>query len=153
MKSIRLDSKFNKKNLQVKFTEPDTHDLTTRELNPILTGCHLLQTLTVDGDRTASAEFLMNALKSCIKLTMTNCKIGRVSQKIKVPNKTVTRKLNLSTSELQFELTGSSLLEIEDLRIRSKSLQKLKEYIDPFYLKSITFCGTQSLMPEMFARS
>ena len=95
----------------------------------------------------------MNALKSCIKLTMTNCKIGRVSQKIKVPNKTVTKKLNLSTSELQFELTGSSLLEIEDLRIRSKSLQKLKEYIDPFYLKSITFCGTQTLMPEMFERS
>ena len=119
MKSIRLGQKFNQKNLQVKFTEPDAHDLTTRELNPILTGCHLLQTLTVDGDRTASADFLMKALQSCIKLTMTNCKIGRVGQKIEIPNQIVTKKLNLSTSELLFDLTGSSLLEIEDLRIRT----------------------------------
>ena len=95
----------------------------------------------------------MKALQSCIKLTMTNCKIVSVGQKIEIPYQTVTKKLNLSTSELLFELTGSSLLEIEDLRIRSKSLQKLKEYIDPFYLKSITFCGTQTLMPEMFKRS
>ena len=78
---------------------------------------------------------------------MTNCRIGSVGQKLELPSGVITKKLNLATSELQFELTGNTLLEVEDLRIGSKGLKKLKDFIDPYFLRSITFCGTLSLMP------